>query len=380
MTAVDRMFVTIVEANPHLRPRVGNPDEMLSNRLVETLGRLKFRVTDPEPAVPESVDGVVITALNEEAVASAALANKGGINLIHTYEAFGTKMHGAIRQEIIFANHCAGAGRTPRWLSIPLILTSHTWENGKNEQSHQDPSMAEAMLGEPSHVSRVLFPADFNSAAAVMEAVYRTHGQLWAVVAAKADVIPDWFTADEARRLVADGGMDAEWTGFERTRARIILTAIGAYQFGEILVASRRLAEREIPHRVVYWLEPGRFRAPRSEAEAAHCAAPAVVERLFPAEMQPRLFLSHTRPEAILGLLGPLHTGPRTVGLGYINQGGTLSTPGMLFVNRCTWAHVLQAAARLLKLPSKRLLSRQELDALEGRASPHGAIVPPVTE
>lgn len=46
-----------------------------------------------------------------------------------------------------------------------------------------------------------------------------------------------------------------------------------------------------------------------------------------------RLFVTHTRPEPVLGVLGPLHTGPRTSGLGYVNQGGTLSTPGMLFVN-----------------------------------------------
>ncbi|MGH7872322.1 MAG: xylulose 5-phosphate 3-epimerase, partial [Candidatus Binatia bacterium] len=185
MEAVDKMFSATVRANPHLRPRVGNPDEMRSNRLIETLDLLKFRVTDPEPGVPESLDGAVITALNEEAVASAALANKGGINLIHTYEAFGMKMHGAMRQEIIFADHCNQNGRPQRWLSIPLVLTSHTWENGKNERSHQDPSMAETMLGELSHVSRVLFPPDFNTAAAMMERIYQTRGQFWTVVIPK---------------------------------------------------------------------------------------------------------------------------------------------------------------------------------------------------
>lgn len=376
MSAVDRMFVAIVEANPHLRPRVGNPDEMLSNRLVSTLGLLKFRVTDPEPAVPESVDGAVITALNEEAVASAALANKGGINLIHTYEAFGSKMHGAIRQEIIFANHCLEAGRPQRWLSVPLFLTSHTWENGKNEQSHQDPSMAEAMLGEPSHVSRVLFPGDFNSAAAVMEAVYRTHGQIWTVVAPKADVIPDVFTAEDARRLVQDGGMRVDWAGYERNQPRIILTAVGAYQLIEVLAASRRLADRKIAHCVVYLLEPGRFRAPRSPAERAHHVSPEVLARLFPSKVLPRLFVTHTRPEAMLGVLGLLHTGASTAGLGYINYGGTLSTQGMAFVNRCTWAHCLRETARLLQLPETELMSPDEVQALDGKRSPHGTIIP----
>ncbi|MCC2626506.1 MAG: D-xylulose 5-phosphate/D-fructose 6-phosphate phosphoketolase [Thermomicrobiales bacterium] len=376
MTAIDRMFVAILEANPGLRPRVGNPDEMLSNRLVATLGRLKFRVTDPEPAVPESVDGAVITALNEEAVVSAALANKGGINLVHTYEAFGSKMHGAVRQEVIFANHCLEAGRPQRWLSMPLILTSHTWENGKNEQSHQDPSMAESMLGEPSHVSRVLFPPDFNSAAAVMEQLYRTHGQIWTLVVPKADVIPDLLTPEEARTLVKDGGLLLDWAGYQREQARLILTAVGAYQLMEVLTASRRLAEQEIPHAVLCLLEPGRFRAARSISEQAHRASPEVIARLFPNKVPLRLFVTHTRPETILGLLGPLHTGADTAGLGYINHGGTLSTPGMLFVNRCSWAHCVQEAARLLHLSEGEVLSLDERHALDGQRSPHGVIVP----
>jgi phosphoketolase len=339
------------------------------------LGLLKFRVTDPEPAVPESVDGAVITALNEEAVASAALANKGGINLMHTYEAFGSKMHGVIRQEIIFSNHCQEAGRPQRWLSVPLFLTSHTWENGKNEQSHQDPSMAEAMLGELSHASRVLFPGDFNGAAAVMEEVYRTHGQIWTVVTPKADVIPDLFTGDEARQLVKAGGLRLEWAGYQREQARIILIAVGAYQLIDVLTASRRLAERKISHAVVSLLEPGRFRAPRSQAEQTHQAPPDVVARLFPPQVLPRLFVTHTRPEAILGLLGPLHTGPLTAGLGYLNRGGTLSREGMAFVNRCSWAHCLRETARLLQLPEADLLSSEERQALDGKRSPHGVIV-----
>ncbi len=378
MTAVDEMFTAIVAANPHLRPRVGNPDEMRSNRLVKTLETLKFRVTDPEPGIPESVNGAVITALNEEAIASAALANKGGINLFHTYEAFGMKMHGAMRQEIIFANHCAEAGRPQRWLSIPLALTSHTWENGKNEQSHQDPSLAEALLGEPSHVSRVLFPADFNTAAAVMEQVYQTHGQIWTLVVPKADTLPDLFTANEARQLMQNGGLRLDWASHEPERARIVLTAIGAYQLGEVLRASRRLAERGISHQVNYLLEPGRFRRARSHEEELHLAPAAVLQQMFPAEVSARLFITHTRPEPILGLLGALHTGAQTCGMGYINQGGTLDTPGMHFVNRCSWAHVVTEAARLLNVPRAEWLSQNEMQALDGLASPHGIILPPL--
>lgn len=378
MTAVDGMFAATVRANPHLRPRVGNPDEMRSNRLLETLDLLKFRVTDPEPGIPEAVDGAVITALNEEAVAAACLGNKAGINLIHSYEAFGFKMHGVVRQEIIFANQCAEAGRPARWLSVPLVLTSHTWENGKNEQSHQDPGMAEAMLGEPSHVSRVVFPADFNTAASVMEALYQTHGQIWTLVVPKSDIIADLFTSDEARYVVTHGGARLDWAAHEPDRARVLLVAVGAYQLQEVLAAARRLAERAVAHRVIYLLEPGRFRRPRSVGERLHGASAALVNDLFPSAIVPRVFVTHTRPESILGVLGPLHTGAKTEALGYVNRGGTLTTPGMLFVNRCTWAHVLLEVARLLALPPEELLSPLELQALDGLASSHGVIVPDI--
>jgi hypothetical protein len=69
-------------------------------------------------------------------------------------------------------------------------------------------------------------------------------------------------------------------------------------------------------------------------AEREHQAPAAVQEALFPATVPHRLFVTHTRPEAIMGLLGALRRGMHISGLGYLNQGGTLNTPGMLYVTR----------------------------------------------
>ncbi len=380
MAAVDDMFLATCQANPHLRPRVGNPDEMRSNRMTDTLETLKFRVVCPEPGIPESHHGAVITALNEEAIANAALGNKGGINLIVSYEAFAAKMHGAVRQEIIFANHLSEAGRPPHWLSVPLVLTSHVWENGKNEGSHQDTMMAEAMMNEPSNVSRVLFPADYNSAAAAIGAVYQSQGQIWTMVVAKADKVANLLTAEEASQLIADGAMRLDWAGYKVGEQKLVLTAIGAYQLEQALKASVRLAARAIPHSVVYMLEPGRFRQPRSAAEQAHLASQSLRNDLYPAGVTARVFVSHTRPEPLLGTLQPLTTGPQTVALGFVNQGGTLNTAGMLFVNRCSWAHIVQAAASVLGLSAEELLSADERAALAGETNPTGILIPPISQ
>ena len=222
MEGLDTYFVAIVEANPGLRPRVGNPDELRSNRLHLTLDRLKHRVTAPEPGVAEAVDGAVITVLNEEAVVCAALGNKGGINLVVTYEAFAVKMLGAIRQELIFARHQKDAGQSPGWLGVPVVATSHTWENAKNEQSHQDPTLAEALLGEMSDTSRVVFPADWNTTVAVLRAVYASRGTIWTLVVPKL-AVAGRFTAAEAERLVADGAVRVRGDG----RAALLRLADG---------------------------------------------------------------------------------------------------------------------------------------------------------
>jgi len=104
--------------------------------------------------------------------------------------------------------------------------------------------------------------------------------------------------------------------------------------------------------------------------------APAQLQaELYPSSTPARIFVTHTRPEVLLGILQPLHTGfYQTGALGFINQGGTLSVPGMLFVNRCTWAYILLEVTRVLGMLQEDLLASEELAALNGRASPEGVL------
>jgi phosphoketolase len=308
MDGLDAYFCSILQANPELRPRVGNPDEMRSNRMNATLDLLKHRVTAPEVGIAEAVDGSVITALNEEAVVCAALANKGGINIAVSYEAFAVKMLGAIRQEIIFARHQNEAGAKPKWLSIPIVVSSHAWENGKNELSHQDPTLCETLMGEMSDVSRVVFPADWNTAIAMLQSVYSTHGQIWTLVMPKR-AHPIFFDSKQSQTLIKNGALNVD--EYDGNQARVILAAIGSYQLMEALRAGKRLGEKGISHRVVYIIEPGRFRSPRDEHEAEMMASSEMFNQLFPDAVQARIFLAHMRPETLQGVIRPLDTGVR---------------------------------------------------------------------
>ncbi len=374
MEAIDTGFLAIVKANPHLRARIGNPDEMLSNRMNDTLEALEFRVVDAEEGLEESTLGKVISALNEEAVAGAAFGNKGGINMIVTYEAFGAKMFGGARQEVIFSKHQKDIGKPAKWLSVPLVLTSNTWENGKNELSHQDPSLSESMLSETSDISRVLFPADYNSAAETLARLYQTQGQIWTLVIPKRKT-QVLFSAAESRKLLADGGIRIGWAGFGTEEVPVSLVAIGAYQLFEVLKASARLKERGIAHSVSYLIEPGRFRVPRNQGEADHNMISETVlnDIVLPSSLHV-LMVTHTRPELMLGTLQPLWSGRNVKALGFINRGGTLDVEGMHFVNGCSWAHILRETAKLLSINEEEVFSDEERQALNGNRSPDGII------
>ena len=137
-------------------------------------------------------------------MAGAALANKGGINLIVSYEAFAMKMLGGLRQEIVFARRRHEVGHEPGWISVPLVVTSHTWENSKNEQSHQDPTIGEALLGEMSDTARVMFPVDANSAMAALRSVYEGRGQVACLIVSKRDM-PHRLDGATAGRFVTLG-------------------------------------------------------------------------------------------------------------------------------------------------------------------------------
>jgi phosphoketolase len=373
MAAIDDYFVRTLAANPHLRPRVGNPDELSSNQMGRTLATLKHRVNGPECGVAEAIDGSVITALNEEAVIGAALGNKGGINLAVSYEAFAVKMLGALRQEIIFARHQIEIGSRPEWIGVPLIATSHTWENGKNEQSHQDPTIGEALLGEMSDVARVLFPVDANTAVEALRRIYHGHGQIGCLIVPKRPV-RDVVGAQQIPGLYDQGAAHVVGSPSE---AEIQIVAIGAYQLAEALHASNRLTRRDRKVCVTLMVEPGRFRAPRDEFERDFVLTDDAVTALFPSSL-PRVVISHTRPEPMTGVLRRIDGGPEQMCvLGFLNRGGTLDMPGMLFANKCTWAHVLKTASGLLGATTSGFLDESELAAIEGHGDPRIVMVPP---
>ncbi len=147
--------------------------------------------------------------------------------------------------------------------------------------------------------------------------------------------------------------------------------AVGAYQLIEARRAAARAA-RTRAARAHHGIDRARrfFRAPRDAHEARVTLDDDTVAAQFPPGL-PRVLACHTRPEPMLGALRRIDGGPsRLIAHGYLNRGGTLDAFGMLFANRCTWAHLAASAARLLGAPSESVLDAPERAAVEGRGDP----------
>lgn len=366
MIHLDKWYRDFIQANPQHRFRVGNPDEMRSNRMNLTLDTLLHRVTAPEAGVAESPLGSVITVLNEEAVISAALANKQGINLAVSYEAFAVKMLGAMRQEMIFSRRLIESGRKVNWISVPVILTSHTWENSKNEQSHQDPTLGEAWLQEMSDAAPVYFPFDANTAVSCLSHIYKTRGKIAAVIVPK-NKIPTETNKHDAELAIREGAIVLS----HDMNPHIQLIAIGAYQLQEVQRAAKRLRQNAVRCSVVAMVEPGRFRSGRDEIEAAYSHDAQNIQRLIP-PCERRVFVCHTHADVMTGVLRNLDSGSEHTRLmGYRNRGGTLDVFGMLYANQQSWAHILNVAVAVLAdMDIEKILTAGELAALRGETNP----------
>ena len=117
-------------------------------------------------------------------------------------------------------------------------------------------------------------------------------------------------------------------------------------------------------------IQPGRLREPRDQLERDFVLNDQQLAEMFPANL-PRVLISHTHPEPMTGLLRRIDGGPlRWRAHGYCNRGGTLDVNGMLFANRCSWAHLVQSAASLLGHKDSELLTPEELDAIAGHGRP----------
>ena len=359
MDAIDAYCVLFAKANPELRIEIGCLNGLGCNCMPQTLALLKRSTGRLQAA-----DGVPI--LHEEGAICLRLAGKDDLSLAVCEESLAVKMPGLLREAITLSRHQKELGQEPDPFGARVVVASHIWEDGKGGLSHRAPTIAEMLLGEMSDVSRVLFPPDANTAVEALRSVYSAQGQIGCIVVPELP-IPFALDSAPAKNLFENG---AAIVAGEPRSADVQLVAIGAYQLQESLKAAARLTERKIRTSLVAVIEPGRLREPRDKLEAEVTVSAHIIADLFPAG-QPRVVVTHTRPEVMTGVLRRIDSGSaRMRVLGYKNLSGTPGVGGMLFANGCTWAHIVFAAAQVLDTDPARFLETREILAVMERGIP----------
>ena len=148
------------------------------------------------------------------------------------------------------------------------------------------------------------------------------------------------LSSEQAKQLVDCGALTLE----EDNSVDVQLIAVGAYQLQVCQEVAQRLREKNIGCRLTYLLEPGRFRIPRDEHEERFVSTSVQQAELFDDAIGLRIFVSHLRPEVLLGVCRPLDLGrDRCLAFGYRNRGGTLDTQGLLKANGCNAESIVEA-------------------------------------
>nr|WP_029396503.1 phosphoketolase [Streptomyces sp. SID4926] len=287
--------------------RVFSPDELASNRIDLTDGQGR--------TVPWAVE-----VLSEELCHAWAqgYTETGRHALVATYEAFAPITLSLVQQQLKHRSARRHAGLAPL-PSLVYLLTSLGWHN---TFTHQNPSLATALLagGDPS--VHVLTPADPARAAAALTFALRKLDRCTLVIADKhATVQHPLETLDEELRH----GM-AIWPHLSAPGPEepdLILASAGDLPAEVLTTLARRLRDdrRELRLRYVHIHD---LTALAEEDTRSLALGPAAFTHHF-GTTAPLVLATSGHPADIHALFGRRHPGPRLTVLGYRDPGRPVS-------------------------------------------------------
>jgi xylulose-5-phosphate/fructose-6-phosphate phosphoketolase len=328
-----------VKRNPNSF-RVFSPDELASNKLDDV-----FEVTtrnmqwDPESA---HKGGRVTEMLSEHTLQGwlqgYTLTGRHGV--FPSYEAFlgivGTML-------VQYSKFCKMAGETS-WrqdvASLTYIETSTWTRQEHNGFSHQNPGFITTVLSLPTHLARVYFPADANTATSVIAHCLKSKNYVNLIVGTKAPS-PNFLTIEEAdKHCIAGASIWESYSIDNGVEPDVVLVGIGFELTHEVISAAQMLKDEfgtDLRVRVVNVVDLLIF-AP--VGEHPHALDHAAFDSLFPPGC-PVIVNYHGYPAQLMALLfnRPHSVGRARFHIGGYMEEGTTTTPWMMLklnhVGRC---------------------------------------------
>lgn len=338
MRRIGEYMKEVIRMNESARNfRIFSPDETYSNKIDAIFEVTKRAFVWPTKSwdVDNARDGRVIEMLSEHSLVGLAhgYITTGRHAVFVSYEAFVQVVTSMVDQHLKFLK----GSREVKWRgpfsSMTYILTSSGWRQDHNGFSHQNPGFLSDILEKGDDHIKVYFPADGNSALAVIKKCFENTNGINLVAAAKT-LEPRWLTPELAEQSLEEGIMI--WNFASDPNPDIVLCGVGDYMTNEMLAAITILKDHipEVRVRFVNIVEVG-------------CLSKIDFEYYFTVS-KPIIFNFHGYPQTLKKLLFDREDTERMVVNGYIENGST-TTPFDMHIRNGTsrWQVAIQAFYRL---------------------------------
>ncbi|GAA5845029.1 hypothetical protein JCM11251_007449, partial [Rhodosporidiobolus azoricus] len=351
MKAIGKYLTDVVEQNPKTF-RIFSPDELASNKLDGVLDVTTRNMQwDPETA---HIGGRVTEMLSEHTLQGwlqgYTLTGRHGV--FPSYEAFlgiiGTMM-------TQYAKFVKMALESP-WRGPNAALTyieTSTWTRQEhNGFSHQNPGFISTVLSLPTHLARVYFPADANTATSVIAHCLNSKNYVNLIVGTKAPS-PIYLTVEEADKHCIAGA--SVWESFSTDKGvdpDVVLVGIGFEMTQEVIQAASLLRKDFGDNLRVRVINIVDLLILAGRGEHPHALDEAGFNSLFPPKV-PVVVNYHGYPGQVASLL---FNRDHAVGRarfrihGYEEQGTTTTPWTMLSVNNCSRFDIAEDALELVTL------------------------------
>lgn len=239
---LSHFYTDIMKRNPTTFRGFG-PDETKSNRFFSALDYGKRQWMEPiktpndENMAPE---GRIIDSQLSEHQAEGWLEGyvlSGRHGFFASYEAFTRVIDSMLTQHYKWLRKASEQSWRHDYPSLNVMNVSHAFQQDHNGYTHQDPGMIGHLAEKGHELVNEYVPADANSLLAVMNSALQTREKINLIVASK-HPRPQWFSMDQAEKLVNDGLGIIPWASNDgKDDPDVIFATVGTEATMESLAA-----------------------------------------------------------------------------------------------------------------------------------------------
>lgn len=346
------------------------PDECKSNRLFDLLDNQKRqwmeKIHQPNDENLNNSGRIIDSQLSEHQAEGwlEGYVLTGRHGFFATYEAFGRVVDSMLTQHFKWLRKAKEQAWRRYYPALNFVDTSTVFQQDHNGYTHQDPGLL-THLFEKGHADLVheYLPADANSLLAVSDKAFKDRECINILVTSK-QPRPQWFSIDEAKRLVDHGLGYIDWASTDHNaKPDVVFASTGTEPTIETLAAIDIL-HKEFPSLKIRYINVIDVMKlmPTSKNNAA--ISDQEFERLFPIGV-PVIFAWHGFKPMMSSIWFERGRGKDDIHIHCYEENGDITTPfDMRVLNELDRFHLVKDAVMMTNLADTNAEFIEQIDRL----------------